>query len=111
MLILAALLLGAGIVAASWISTRNQVKPRMALAQFSLVGRTEDSENVTFTTTLFVDETDGVHQERMDKLYALREKRLAFQNERMQALQAEAKAEYEKAKADGKLPTLVKNPA
>lgn len=106
-----ALIVAVGIVLAAVIyaasKSRYHVKPRVAFAQAAVVGKTEDSETVQFTATLFEDETPGQWDEKMTKLYELREKRLKFQNERMMALQEEAKkahAELQEKRKSGELP-------
>ncbi len=109
-MIIAAVIVGVCLVISELIKKSYHVKPRHALAQFSVQGQTEQSEIVSLTSTLFVDETPGQHREKMDVLYAMREERLKFQNDRMMALQKEAEAEIAKAKADGTFPTLVKRP-
>ncbi len=97
MLVLAAAIVLAAIIH-SVSKSRYHVKPRLAFAQAAVVGKTEDSETVQLTTTLFEDETVEEWDEKMDKLYDLREKRLKHQNERMIEIQAEAKRVWEEEK-------------
>ncbi len=111
------LVIGLAIIVASLIislsKARYHVKPRLAFAQAAVVGKTEDSETVQLTTTLFEDETADEWNDKLDKLYGLREKRLKQQNERMIELQAEAKRSFEETKAkreSGELPPMKLSP-
>lgn len=107
---LAAIIVGICLILSELIKRSYHMKPRMSLAQFTVQGNTEEGEVVGFSAQLFVDETPGQHTEKMQRLYALREERLRFQNERLIKAQKEAQDEFNKAKAAGNLPTLVKNP-
>lgn len=94
-MIIAALILGLCIVAAAWISSLKHVKPRMAFAQVTLLGQTEQSETMQLSATLFADEPEGVWQEKIAKVCELRESRLKFQNERILAATKAFKEEQE----------------
>lgn len=109
-MILAALILGLCIIAASVYKTRTSekfnVKPRHAFAQVAVIGRTEDSETMQITATLFHDEDVSSWDAKLKTVYELRESRLKFQNERLLKMQEEAEAvrkEAEAALKDGSL--------
>ena len=79
-----------GLRAASAKNAEFLMKPRVAFAQAVVAGQTEQSEQVQFTATLFVDETPEEWAAKLAKLYALREARLHEQNVRMIKLQEES---------------------
>lgn len=85
-MILAASILGLAILLAALVQRSYHVKPRMALAQVAIGGITAEGEQISLTTTLFEDETDGVWSERLQKLWDLRESRVKFQNDRNREL-------------------------
>ncbi len=94
-MITAALILGACILAGTWLYASKCVKPRTAFAQVAIIGQTEQSETMQLTATLFADESDLVWDAKLKKLFELREARLKFQNERIQRITEEVKAEKE----------------
>lgn len=117
-LILGALIISIGIIASAWLSAKSKaqyhIKPKLSFAQVTIVGRTEESETMQLTTSLFEDETEEVWMGKINKLLTMREDRLGLQNNRMMAIQEEQKKliEAEKAKMEAeeqsKKPTLVK---
>jgi len=96
-------ILGIALIASVFIYVRSlksyNVKPRIAFAQVSVMGKTEDNEQVHITSTIFMDDTPEEEKAKLDRLYKLREDRLKFQNERMQELQKEIKEVAEKERA------------
>lgn len=97
-------IIGASIVLSALIISLFQksyhLKPRVSFATAVVFGKTEDSETVQFSTNLMTDETSGQWDEKLTKLYELREKRLKFQNQRMVDLQEEVLRNARKAKEE-----------
>lgn len=83
----------------AYSKSKYHVKPRTSFAQVALIGRTEDSETLQITVSLFNDETPFQWDQKLKTIYELREKRLKFQNERIQELQKEIAAQREEAAA------------
>lgn len=101
-MILEAAIIGLGIVLAAWLYTRGQerwhIKPRLAKYQVNVVGKTEDSESMTISCTVFNDDPEDVVKAKIDGAFLLREARLQYQNERILALQKEHQAGLERAR-------------
>lgn len=74
------------------------VKPRLAFAQVTVLGQTENSETMQITATLWKDETAAQHNATVTHLCEIREARLAFQNQRMVDLQAQVQKDVEDSK-------------
>lgn len=110
MILLSALIIGLSIFLSIAYKTHVQekfnVKPRHAFAQVAVIGRTEDSETMQITATLFHDEDQKTWDAKLNTVFEMRESRLKFQNERLLKLQEEAEAvrkEAEAALKDGSL--------
>ena len=101
-MILEALIVGVGLVLAALVYTKGQerwhIKPKVAKYSINVVGRTEESENMSITCTVFGDETEQQITDKLETAYAIREKRLEFQNNRLLAAQAAHKAGLEKVR-------------
>lgn len=78
----------------AYSKSKYHVKPRTAFASVSLIGRTEDSETLQITISLFNDENQAEWEKKLKTIFEMRETRLRFQNERMLAIQEEAKAKF-----------------
>lgn len=78
----------------AYSKSKYHVKPRALFAQVALIGRTEDSETLQITVSLFQDETQAVWDDKLKKVFEMRESRLKFQNERMLEIAAEAKLKF-----------------
>lgn len=108
-MILESLILGAAVILATYLSNKFKekynVKPRIALAQFTVLGKTEESEQVHISGTIFMDESHEEVKSKLDTLYKIREARLQYQNERMieiqEKIRTEARAEKERIEAEG----------
>lgn len=100
-MILSAIILGAFLLLAviydANLKKKYNVKPRIAFASVSVAGRTEDSETMQMTATLFQDETAAECQAKLDRLFEMRETRLKFQNERLIKLQEEVQKSKDEA--------------
>lgn len=94
---ISAIVIALSILGAAYLCTKNSVKPRIAFAQVSVLGTTEQSEQVHLTATLFDDESPAEWQVKLNKLYGIREDRLKFQNERMIEIHEKVKKEREVA--------------
>lgn len=106
-MIIASLILSAAIVFSvlydAHVKKAYNVKPRIALASVSVAGKTEDSESMQMTATLFTDESSSDWQAKLDTLFKIRENRLEYQNQRIIELTRtaqERKEEAEKALAE-----------
>lgn len=99
---ISAFVVALGIVLAAVVYTKGQerwhIKPRVGKYQVAVQGRTEDSESVTISLTVFPEDSEEVVKEKLKGAFEIRESRLQFQNERLLALQAEHKAGLEKAR-------------
>ena len=65
-----------------WINSRHK---RKLFANATLVSQTEEAESIHFSIQLFDDESEGMHQQKMSKLFEMAEKRRAYNNERLNA--------------------------
>lgn len=113
MIIIAALILALALIYNVKSKEKYHLRPRTSWAQVTVIGRTEDSETTQITTTLLADESTDEWNDKINWVYAEREKRLKYQNERIQADFAAAKAQAEEAEKALKehgiqLPKLVK---
>lgn len=103
-MIVAAFVLGLLVVVAAgvyaWSLSKYHVRPRLALAQVAVIGKTEDSETVQISTTLFTDEDHETCQKKLDAIYKIREDRLQYQNIRMTELQEQIKRDAEEARKE-----------
>jgi hypothetical protein len=101
-MILEALVVGAAIVLAAFVYTKGQerwhVKPRLSKYSINIMGRTEESENMSITLPVFVDETDEEVSKRLESAFLIREKRLEFQNNRLLEAQKAHQAGLEKVR-------------
>lgn len=84
------------------------MKPRLGFAQVTVVGNTENSEQMSLTATLFNDESPEEWKKKMEVIFKLREERLHFQNQRMLELQAESIRLANEAKEAGSNVTPIK---
>ena len=80
----AALVIGISIIISQVIKLSHSIKPRRALAQISVNGPTERGEEaMSLVGTIFEDESIEEIDEKVKKIAAIRERRVAFCNQRM----------------------------
>lgn len=96
------IIIGISIVLASiiygWMQSKWHVKPKISRYSVNIVGRTEESESMTITFPVFVDETPTETAAKLNQAFKIREDRLTFQNQRLLAIQEEHKKGLEKAR-------------
>jgi hypothetical protein len=117
-LICSAAIIALGIVIAAvfsaWFKSRYHMKPKLAFATATIVGKTEESESMQFTTQLFEDESPLIWKGKINQLLEMREERLGFQNTRIAEIHKQQMQALEEEKAkilaedQAKKPTLVK---
>lgn len=83
-----------------WLTERHK---RKLFANATLVSVTEEAEQIHFAVQLFDDETAGSHQEKMNSLFEMAEKRRAYNNERTNAKRENLMAQFDEQK-DSYLP-------
>lgn len=109
-MILAALILATGLVIFGLIEAKSKekyhLKPKLAAHEVVILGVTQDGENMQIVTKLLDEETPAQHAAKLAYAFKMREDRLQFQNERMQRIEKEAKENFEKAKAEGKITNI-----
>ncbi len=93
-----ALAIGLAVVFYTKSLRQYNVKPRIALAQFTVLGKTEESEQVHIATTIFKDESHEEVKAKLDAMYKIREDRMQYQNERMIELQDQIRKDAIKEK-------------
>lgn len=113
-MILEALVVGAAIVLAAVVYTKGQerwhVKPRLSKYSINIMGRTEESENMSITLPVFVDEPEEETTAKLEHAFKIREKRLEFQNNRLLEAQKAHQAGLEKVR-DERLKAAKENDA
>ena len=82
----------------AYASGRFNIKPRLALYQLTVLGRTEENETLQISFPVFVDETPKETADKLNGAFKLREDRLQFQNQRLIKLQEEQMKLAEEAK-------------
>ena len=105
-IIQASIYLSVAIVLAALTRLFYHVRPKAGFAQVTIGGHTaSDGEAFQATVTLFKDECQSSWRNKLLAVYELKEWRLKYQNDRMQALEDQAKKDFEEAKAKGILKT------
>lgn len=84
-------------IAHFWLQERNKRKISYTL---HVQGHTEQAEVLDFSVVLYTDETEAQWEEKVNKCFAIQEKRRGFNNERMlNELAKEKEALFKAAKA------------
>jgi len=68
---------------------------RKLFATATLVSQTEEAESIHFSTQLFMDETPGQYDERINLLIEIAEKRRNFNNDRLNHRRSELMTKFE----------------
>lgn len=103
-MILEAIIIGIAIVLSSALKVLLSKQNRKAFANASVVGPTSgDGEAVQITATLYEDEGKVGWEDKLKKLWDLREGRIVFNNQLFQKLQAKQEALAAEAKEKGVL--------
>lgn len=96
------LVLGICIVLAAVVIAKSQeryhIKPRISRFNITVLGRTEQDEQMTIQFPIFVDEGVESAKAKLADAFAIRESRLKEQNERLLAAQEEHKRGLEMAR-------------